>query len=54
MIIASNNYINKEDFLSLYPIAREKVFTKENIYSGFAGAKFKLLDKERILIKITF
>ena len=26
MIVAGNNYINKEDFLYLYPPAREEVF----------------------------
>ena len=54
IMIAGNNYINKEDFLSLYPTAREKVFTRENIYSGFAGVGLKLLNKERVLAKITF
>ena len=41
MMVAGNNHIDKEDFLSLYPPAREKVFTRENIRSGFAGAVIK-------------
>jgi hypothetical protein len=54
MIATGNNHIDKEDFLSLYPPAREKVFNKENIYSGFAGAGLKPLNKDRVLEKITF
>jgi hypothetical protein len=54
MMIAGNNHIDKDDFLSLYPSAREKAFTKENIYGGFAGAGIKPLDKERVLSKIIF
>ena len=54
MMIAGNNHIDKDDFLSLYPSAREKVFTKNNIYGGFAGAGIKPLDQERVLSKITF
>ena len=49
-----NNHIDKTDFLSLYPTARNTVFTRENIYGGFAGAGLKPLDKERVLAKITF
>lgn len=44
MMAAGNNYIDKEDFLYLYPSAREKVFTQENICNGFAGAGLKPLD----------
>jgi hypothetical protein len=54
MMTAGNNHIDKEDFLSLYPPAREKVFIRENIYGGFAGAGFKPLNKDRVLEKITF
>ena len=54
MMIAGNNHIDKEDFLSLYPLARHRVFTQENIYGGFAGAGLKPLNKERVLEKITF
>ena len=54
MMVARNNHIDKQDFLSLYPTARERVFTRENIYGGFAGAGLKPLDKERVLAKITF
>jgi len=53
-MVARNNHIDKQDFLSLYPTARERVFTRENIYGGFAGAGLKPLDKERVLAKITF
>jgi hypothetical protein len=51
---AGNNYIDKEDFLSLYPDARKKAFTTENIHKDFAGAGLKPLNRERVLSKITF
>jgi hypothetical protein len=54
IIMAGNNHVNKQDFLSLYPTARERVFTQENIYRGFAGANLKPLNPERVLKKITF
>ena len=54
MMAAGNNHIDKEDFLHLYPSAREKVFNQKNICSGFAGAGLKPLDKDRVLEKITF
>ena len=54
MMRSGNNHIDKTDFLSLYPNARHTVFTKDNIYGGFAGAGLKPLDKERVLSKITF
>jgi hypothetical protein len=44
MMVARNNYINKEDFLHLYPPAHEMIFNHENIYSGFTGARLKLLN----------
>ena len=53
-MIAGNNHIDKEDFLSLYPPACAKVFTPDNICKGFAGAGLKPLDKEWVLAKITF
>jgi hypothetical protein len=54
MMAAGNNHIDKEDFLNLYPPARETVFNRENIYGGFAGAGLKPLDPDRVLEKITF
>ena len=51
---AGHNHIDKEDFLSLYPEAREKVFTSANIGQGFAGAGLKPFNKEQVLAKITF
>ena len=54
MMRGGNNHIDKTDFLSLYPSARNNVFTRDNIYGGFAGAGLKPLDKERVLSKITF
>ena len=54
MIEAGNNHIDKEDFLHLYPLMREVVFNRRNIYSGFAGAGLNPLDKDRVLEKITF
>jgi hypothetical protein len=54
MMAAGNNHIDKEDFLHLYPSAREKVFTQGNICNGFAGAGLKPLNKDRVLEKITF
>jgi hypothetical protein len=32
------NYINKLDFLKAYPVARQQVFSIENIQSGFHAA----------------
>lgn len=46
--------IDKEDVLSLYPEARAKVFTPDNISNGLAGAGVKPLDQDRVLAKITF
>jgi hypothetical protein len=53
-ITASNNYINKEDFLSLYPDTHKQVFTSANIYSGFREAGLKPLNLEYILSILTF
>jgi hypothetical protein len=54
MMVASNNHIDKEDFLHLYPSARERVFIQKNIHSGFAGAGLKPLNEDWVLEKITF
>lgn len=53
-MITDNNYIDKEDFILLYPDARARVFTFTNICSGLAGAGLKLFDQERVLPKLTF
>jgi len=45
-MVARNNYINKEDFLYLYPPAREAVFLPRNIFNGFAGAGLKPLNQD--------
>jgi len=45
IIAASNNYINKKDFLSLYLSACKTIFIRENICSGFTGTGFKPLNK---------
>ena len=50
----SNNHIDKEDFLSLYPDAHAKVFTLEKICNGFKGAGLKPFNPEYILSKLTF
>jgi hypothetical protein len=44
MMMARNNYINKEDFLYLYPPARAVVFTQQNICNSFTGAGLNPLD----------
>jgi hypothetical protein len=54
MMVVGNNHIDKEDFLHLYPSAREVVFIQRNICNSFAGAGLKPLDKDRVLEKITF
>ena len=54
MMVAGNNYIDKQDFLYLYPPAHIKVFTAGNICSGFIGAGLKPLDQDWVLEKITF
>ena len=43
-MVAGNNYIDKEDFLSLYPDVRATVFTSEKICSGFIEAGLKLFN----------
>jgi hypothetical protein len=53
-MIAGNNHIDEEGFLSLYPPARERVFNTETIRSGFAGAGLKSFNKERVLAKTNF
>jgi uncharacterized small protein (DUF1192 family) len=54
MMVAGNNHIEKEDFLHLYPPARDKVFNQANICNGFTGAGLKPLNEEQVLGKITF
>jgi hypothetical protein len=54
MMVAGNNHIDKDDFLHLYPPAREKVFNQKNTCSGFVGAGLKLFDQDQVLEKITF
>jgi hypothetical protein len=54
MMAAGNNHIDKEDFLYLYPSARDKVFPQENICNSFLRAGLKPLDQDRVLEKITF
>ncbi|RJE26016.1 hypothetical protein PHISCL_01618 [Aspergillus sclerotialis] len=54
MMVAGNNHIDKEDFLYLYPPAREAVFLPRNIFNGFAGAGLKPLNQDRVLEKVTF
>lgn len=44
IIAAGNNYINKEDFLYIYPSARVIVFIKKNMCNGFTAAGLKPLD----------
>lgn len=54
IMTAGNNYIDKEDFLSLYLPAREKVFNATNICSGFAGTGLKPIDADRVLARLLF
>jgi len=54
IIRANNNYINKKDFLSLYPLARGEVFNAKNIYIGFIGTRLNPINLKQVLIKITF
>lgn len=53
-IHSDNNYIDKKDFLPLYPDTRAKAFTSANIYSRFAETGLKLFNQERVLSKLTF
>jgi hypothetical protein len=46
MIVARNNYINKEDFLYLYPPPYKVVLNQRNICNGFKGSSLKSLDKD--------
>jgi hypothetical protein len=46
MMMAGNNYINKEDFLYLYPPAHKAVFNQRNICNGFKGAGLKPLNQD--------
>jgi hypothetical protein len=38
------NYIDKQEFLQIYPLARASAFTASNIYRAFRGAGLILLD----------
>jgi hypothetical protein len=53
-ITASNNHINKKNFLLLYPDAYKQVFTSANICSSFREAGLKPLNPEHILFMLTF
>lgn len=53
-IAASNNSINKKNFLSLYPDAHSEIFTSIDIYNSFRGAGLKPLNLEHILSKLIF
>jgi hypothetical protein len=54
LMVAGNNYIDKQDFLYLYPTARAQVFTASNICSSFAGAGLKPLNQDCALEKNYF
>lgn len=54
MMVAGNNHIDKEDFLYLYPPAREAVLNQRNICNGFKGSGLRPLNKDQVLEKITF
>ena len=54
MMIAGNNHIDKENFLYLYPSAREAVFTQKDICNGFMRAGLKPLNKDQVFTEITF
>jgi hypothetical protein len=43
-IVAGNNYINKEYFLSLYLDMRAEVFTLANIYNNFTRVGLELFN----------
>ena len=45
-------YINKETFLLAFKVTFSKVFTIENIYAGFRGARLVLHNLEVILLKL--
>jgi hypothetical protein len=54
MMVAGTDHIAKENFLYLYPPAREAVFPPKNTCNGFAGAGPKPLNQGRVLEKVTF
>jgi hypothetical protein len=45
-MVAGNNYINKKDFLYLYPPVYKAVLNQRNIYNSFKGAGLRPLDKD--------
>jgi hypothetical protein len=45
-------YINKETFLLAFKVAFDKVFTIENVYAGFRGARLVLYNLEVMLLKL--
>ena len=45
-------YINKETFLLAFKASFKKVFTIENVYVGFRGARLVLYNLEAMLLKL--
>jgi hypothetical protein len=45
-------YINKETFLLVFKVTFSKVFTAENIFTGFRGARLVLYNLEVVLLKL--
>jgi hypothetical protein len=48
------HYINKHDFLQAYPKARDKVFTIQNIQSGFRAAGILPYNPEEVLKRLNY
>jgi hypothetical protein len=48
----STKKIKKETFLPAFKVAFEKLMTKENIYTGFRGARLVLHNLEAVILKL--
>jgi hypothetical protein len=48
------HHINKHDFLKAYPEARQRVFTKENIQSGFRATGIEPFNPEEVLKRFNY
>jgi hypothetical protein len=45
-------YISKETFLLAFKAAYKLIFTKENAYAGFRGARLVLFNLDTVLLKL--
>ncbi len=51
-MLAGVNHMDKQEFLHIYPQARQRVFTSANIKSGFAATGLIPFDPNRVLSRL--